>query len=102
MSMWLKPDARPDVIRVIIHHVPDRHGRYRFLTTRAGRAICVSHNPLTCTALALLDEGRDPMTPILFRDAETEDEELLTLQEAAECRLAHLGEVLPFRKAVQR
>ena len=101
---WVKPNhhARPDLIRVIVHQIVDRRGRHRFLTTMAGRAICVSRNPIICTAEALLAAGYDLSTSVTFCDASNDLEEAMTLAEAIEERLPGLGSVVPFRKAVRR
>ncbi|MGM4958102.1 hypothetical protein [Bradyrhizobium sp. 604_D8_N2_3] len=98
MPNWVTANhhARPDDV-VIIHHITDRRGRRKFLAALGGRAICVSRNPMTCAARALLAEGRDPTMPIIFRDADDGQEEKTTLAEAAQCQLPDLGSVVRLR-----
>jgi hypothetical protein len=52
---------------------------------------------MACSALALLEEGFDPETPVTFTDAQTGGEEQTTLAAAAACVLAGLGEVVEMR-----
>lgn len=103
MSMWVtaKTPASPDPLRVIVHGVVNRRGRRKFLTTMAGRAICVSENQIVCTAETFLDQGHSPATQVLFRDAVTCGEEVMTLAQAADWQMPGLGDVVPFHRLVR-
>jgi hypothetical protein len=92
----------PEFIRIIVHRVTDRRGRQQLLATIAGRMLCLSQNPIICAAPALFDEGHAPSTQVIFQDAELGIEEAITLAEAAEWRMAELGDVVPLRSGRQQ
>lgn len=102
--MVMMPDPWPSqVVRLVVHTVPDRRGGSLFVvSTKAGRSICTSRNPIACAAAKLLGDGYDASTTrLIFRDIETGIEESMTLSEAAEWQMHGLGDVVPiFGKAV--
>jgi len=95
MSMTPSDNARPDFVRVVIHQAINRRGRRQFLATVAGRKLCLSFNPIVCSAAALSEAGCGPSTQILFRDGHIGIEETMTLAEATAWRMPGLGDVVP-------
>ncbi|MCA1498848.1 hypothetical protein [Bradyrhizobium sp. NBAIM14] len=75
-------DARP--LLVVIHQISNDHrGRRRFMATTSGRVLCdATPNPIPCVAACLLRRDFDPSQLIVFRDAVTDFEEILTIDEA--------------------
>ncbi|MEY9594430.1 hypothetical protein ABIA06_006721 [Bradyrhizobium yuanmingense] len=94
MSVMSDDDARPLV--VVIHQISiDRRGRDRFMATMSGRVLCdATPNPVPCAAACLLRRGFDPSELIVFQDARTDFEEILTIDEA----LALDDTVVPLRR----
>jgi hypothetical protein len=104
--MWLmvNNEARPNVLRVVVHQVVDRRGRLQFLVTMAKKQICVSQNPIVCSARCLLDQGYDPAAMIQFHEAggDHNDDEFMTLRAASEWQVRGLGGVVPMHRRARQ